>query len=138
MVPPKGMSGAYETIRSYYDLYKDEDTVTVKRVGRLRWAGHVIRMEEDRPVKRILVSNPGGARGRGTPKIRWEDGVDDDSKAIGIRNWKSFGLNRETWDKQLRRALPMEGCCANDDDDDDDGDMEISCHEIGHWYKRIY
>jgi hypothetical protein len=66
-------------------------------------------MEEDRPVKRILVSNPGGARGKGRLKTRWEDGVDDDSKAIGIRNWKSVALNRDTWDKQLRKALALGG-----------------------------
>jgi hypothetical protein len=66
-------------------------------------------MEEDRPAKRILVSNPGGARGRGRLKIRLEDGVDDDSKAIGIRNWKNVALNRETWHKQLRKALALGG-----------------------------
>jgi hypothetical protein len=66
-------------------------------------------MEEDRPAKSILVSNPGGTRGRGRPKIGWEDGVDADSKAIGIRNWKSAALNRETWDKQLRKALALGG-----------------------------
>jgi hypothetical protein len=57
--------------------------ITFIQLGRLRWAGHIIRMEEDRPAKRILISNPGGARER--PKIRWEDGVGNDSKAIGIR-----------------------------------------------------
>jgi hypothetical protein len=66
-------------------------------------------MEEDRPVKRILVSNPGDTRGKGTPKIRWEDGVDNDSKAIRIQNWKSFALNWETWDKQLMKALALGG-----------------------------
>jgi hypothetical protein len=52
-------------------------------------------MEEDGPAKRIIVRNPGCARGRGRPKIRCEDGVDDDSKAIGIRNSKSVTLNWE-------------------------------------------
>jgi hypothetical protein len=66
-------------------------------------------MEEDGPAKRILISNPGGARGRGRLKIRWQDGGDDDNKAIGIWNWKSVALNRETWDKQLRKALALGG-----------------------------
>jgi hypothetical protein len=88
-----------------YDLYKDEHIVTFIKLGRLRWTGHVIRMEEDRPAKRILVSNTGGARRRGRRKIRREYGVDDDSKAIGVRNCKSVALNGETWDNQLRKAL---------------------------------
>jgi hypothetical protein len=75
----------------------------------MRWAGHVIGMEEDRLARRILVNNPAGGRGRGRPKIRWEDGVDNGIKAIRIRNWKSVALNRETWDKQLRKALALGG-----------------------------
>jgi hypothetical protein len=66
-------------------------------------------MEEDKPAKRVLVSNPGGTRGRGRPKMRWEDGVDDDSKAIAIQNWRNVALNQETWDKQLRKALALGG-----------------------------
>jgi hypothetical protein len=52
-------------------------------------------MEEGRPVRRILISNTGGIRGRGRLKIRWEDGVDDNSKVIRIQNWKSVALNHE-------------------------------------------
>jgi hypothetical protein len=59
--------------------------------------------------RRILISNPGGARGRGRLKIRWEDRVDDDSKVIGIWNWKSVVLNLETWDKRLWKALATGG-----------------------------
>jgi hypothetical protein len=39
-------------------------------------------MEEDRPVERIVISNPKGARGRGSPVCSWQDGVDDDSKPL--------------------------------------------------------
>jgi hypothetical protein len=45
-----------------YDIYKDEPIVMFIKLGQLRWAGYVTRMEEDNPAKRILVSNPGGAR----------------------------------------------------------------------------
>jgi hypothetical protein len=48
--------------KELHDFYKDEDIITCIKLGQLRWAGHVIRMEEDRPVTRILISNPGGAR----------------------------------------------------------------------------
>jgi hypothetical protein len=36
-----------------------------------------------------------------------ENGVDDDSKDIGIRNWKNVALSREAWDKQIRNALAL-------------------------------
>jgi hypothetical protein len=90
-------------------LYKDKDIVTFIKLRRLSSAGHVIRMEENGPAKRILISNPEGTRGRGQLKIRWEDRMDNDSKAIRVWNWKSAALNQETWDKQLRKALALGG-----------------------------
>jgi hypothetical protein len=92
-----------------YDLYKEEGIVTFIKLVRLRWTGHIVRMKEDRPSERILISNQGGARGKERPKIRREDGVNDDIKAIGIRNWKSVALSGESWDKRLRKALDPGG-----------------------------
>ena len=40
---------------------------------RLRWAGHVARMEEGRSAFKILTSKPTGPLGR--PRGRWEDTI---------------------------------------------------------------
>ena len=40
---------------------------------RLRWAGHVARMEEGRGVNKVLVGKPEGKRPLGRPRRRWED-----------------------------------------------------------------
>jgi hypothetical protein len=46
-------------------------------------------------VKRILIANPEGRRKRkGRPKLRWQ-GVDNDVKALGERNWKNIARNRK-------------------------------------------
>jgi hypothetical protein len=39
-----------------YDVYKDKDPNIVEdiKIGRLGWAGHIIRMEEERIPKRVL------------------------------------------------------------------------------------
>jgi len=42
---------------------------------RMRWAGHVARMEERRGVCRILVGKPEGKRPLGRPRRRWEDNI---------------------------------------------------------------
>ena len=42
----------------------------------LAWAGHLVRMNNDRTVKKIFNTKPDGARSVGRPKLRWEDGVD--------------------------------------------------------------
>ena len=68
----------------------------------LRWAGHVIR-QDDRLSRRVL-SEPGGKRPRGRPRLRWEDGVKEDAAKLGCRNWTGVALNREGWRKLLKEA----------------------------------
>jgi len=66
-----------------YTLYKESDIVTYIKINRLKWAGHVIRMEEQSTPKRVLVAVVEGRRRRGRPKLRWEDGVMEDARKLG-------------------------------------------------------
>ena len=45
----------------------------VIKLKRMRWAGHVARMDEDRGVYRVLVGKPEGRRPLGRPRRRWVD-----------------------------------------------------------------
>ena len=56
---------------------------------RLRWAGHVARMEEGRSAFKILTGKPTGKRPLGRPRRRCEDNIRIDLKGIGVstRNW---------------------------------------------------
>ena len=47
---------------------------------RLRWAGHVARMEEDRSAFKILTGKPAGKRPLGRLRRRWEDNIRMDLK----------------------------------------------------------
>ena len=49
----------------------------------LRWAGHVVRMEEGRSAFKILTGKPSGKRPLGRPRRRWEDNIRMDLKEIG-------------------------------------------------------
>ena len=51
---------------------------------RLRWAGHVARMEEGRSAFKILTGKPTGKRPMGMPRRRWEDNIKMDLQEIGI------------------------------------------------------
>ena len=42
---------------------------------RLRWAGHVVRMEAGRSAFKILTGKPTGKRPLGMPRRRWEDNI---------------------------------------------------------------
>jgi hypothetical protein len=43
-------------------LYTDIDIVRVIKVARIRWLGHLVRMEENSPCKKITFFQPEGSR----------------------------------------------------------------------------
>jgi hypothetical protein len=57
------------------DLYSLPNIVWVVKLRRMRWAGHVAHMGEDRGVYRVLVGKPEGKRPLGRPRHRWEDNI---------------------------------------------------------------
>jgi len=57
------------------NLYSSLNIVRVIKSRRMRWAGHVARMEEGRVVYRVLVGKPEGRRPLGRPRHRWEDNI---------------------------------------------------------------
>ena len=56
-------------------LYSLLNTVRVIKSRRIRWAGHVARMGEERGVYRILVGKPEGKRPLSRPRRRWNVGT---------------------------------------------------------------
>ena len=53
-------------------MYRSPNIVREIKSRRLRWAGHVARMEEGRSAFRILTGKPTGKRPLGRPRRRWE------------------------------------------------------------------
>ena len=74
------------------DLYSSPNIVRVIKSRRIRWAGHVARMEEGRGVHKVLVGKPEGKRPLGRPRRRWEDNIKMDLEEVGTPNfpWFSF------------------------------------------------
>ena len=77
-------------------LLNEPDIVKIIKLGRLRWAGHVIRMGENETPRKALTEQIYGTRRFGRPKLRWEDGVSYDARYIlGTRNWRAPALDRD-------------------------------------------
>ena len=55
---------------------------------RLRWFGHVQRMEENRVLKRVLYMNLRTTILRGRARNRWQDEVRDDGRIVGGEGWQ--------------------------------------------------
>ena len=75
------------TNQELYQLCGENYIVKVCKLSRLRWAGHVICQDDDDLSRRVLRSEPGGKGPRGSPRLRWEDGVEEDVARLGCRNW---------------------------------------------------
>jgi hypothetical protein len=75
------------------DLYSLPNIVRVVKSRRIRWAGHVACMGEDRGVHRVLVWKPEGKRPLGRPRRRWEDNIKMDFQEVaGGGSWGLDGV----------------------------------------------
>jgi hypothetical protein len=82
-----------------HSLYSSTNIVRVIKSRRLRWAGHVARMEEGRGVCRVFVGTPEGKRPLGRPRRRWEDNIKLDLREIRIdgANWIWLAQDTVQW-----------------------------------------
>ena len=72
---------------------------------RLRWLGHVYRMDDSRIPKDLLYGElVDGARSRGRPSLRYKDSCKRDLKGAGmdLETWESLAKNRGAWRSAVR------------------------------------
>ena len=88
-----------EELNDLNDLYSLPNIVRVVKSRRMRWAGHVARMGEDRGVQRVLVGKPEGKRPLGRPRRRWKDNIKKDLQEVGggRGDWMELAQDRDMW-----------------------------------------
>ena len=81
------------------DLYCSPSIVRVIKSRRMRWAGHVARMGEEREVYRVVVGKPEGRRRLGRPRSRWVDNIRTDLQEVGCgyMDWVGLAQDRDRW-----------------------------------------
>jgi hypothetical protein len=84
--------------------YKSQDIITIIKIQRLEWLGHIIRMDKTRSVKKIFEGRLEGRRGRGRPRLRWINDVEDDLWKLGVKRWRTKALDRVEWASIIREA----------------------------------
>jgi hypothetical protein len=74
-----------------HNLYSSPDIIRKVKSRRMRSAGHVARMGEERKVYKVLVGKPEVKRPLGRPRRRWENGIRMDLGDIGFGGvWIGF------------------------------------------------
>ena len=81
------------------DLYPSPNIVRVIKSRRMRWAGHVACMGEERGVYMVLLGKPEGKRPLGCPRCRWVYNIRVDLQEVGCgyMNWIGLAQDRDSW-----------------------------------------
>ncbi|XP_065197607.1 uncharacterized protein LOC135829129 [Sycon ciliatum] len=87
------------------------DISDLLRQHRLRWLGHIARMEELRTPQQMVFGELYATRPRHGPKKRWRDVVVTDLAAaqIGEGEWIRQAQDRPTWRRLCRQQPPPPG-----------------------------
>jgi hypothetical protein len=82
-----------------HNLYSSAKVIRMMKSRRMRWAGHVTRMEETRNAYRILVRKPEGKRPLGSSRRRWVDNIKIVLREIGWDGTDCIELaqDRDQW-----------------------------------------
>ena len=78
-------------------LIESADIVRFIKAQRIKWLGHIQRMDQARPARKLLDWKPMGIRPVGRPRHRWQEDVMEDLKKLEVKNWKEIAKDRRTW-----------------------------------------
>jgi hypothetical protein len=94
-------------------LIEGADIVRFIKVQRIKWMGHIQRMDQATPSRKLFVGRRMRNRSVGRPRQRWQEEVMDDLKKLKVKNWKETQLRieelGETW---LRKRTRRKFCRA--------------------------
>jgi hypothetical protein len=78
-------------------LTEGKDIVKFIKAQRIRWLGHVKRMEAGAMPRRTVEGRLFIGRRKGRPRLRWMDDVVADLRVMKIRQWTEKMEDREQW-----------------------------------------
>ena len=85
-------------------LVRSSNIVRVIKSRRLRWTGHIARMEESWNAFKILLVKPTGKRPLGRPR---EDNIRMDLKEVCTNVWVDLAQDRDYWRALVSAALNL-------------------------------
>jgi hypothetical protein len=76
----------------FHSLYSSSSVIRIIKLRRMRWTGHVTRIEEKRNVYRLFVGKPKVKRPLGRPRRGWIDNIKKDFLGRGLSVVDRIGL----------------------------------------------
>ena len=96
-------------IEELNDFFSSPNIAWMIKLRRMRWAGQVAHMGEERGVYRVLVGKPKGRRPPGRPRRRWADNIRRDLQEVGCVYMDWFGLaqDRDRWQMLVSAVMNL-------------------------------
>ena len=91
------------------NLIEGADIVRFIKAQRIKWLGHIQRLDQARPTRNLLDWKPMETRPEGRPRQRWQEDVMEDLKKLKVKNWKETAKDRRTWRDLTEKANPHKG-----------------------------
>jgi hypothetical protein len=92
-------------------LYSSQSIIRIIKSRRMRWTGHVARMEEEeeKNAYRLLVGKPERKRPLGRPRRRWVDNIRMDLGEVGWGDvdWIGLAKDRNRWRAVVNSVLNL-------------------------------
>jgi hypothetical protein len=86
-----------------------EDIVKFIKAQRIRWLGHVMRMEVGALPRKMMEERLFIGRRKGRPRLRWMDDDVADLKVMKIKRWMEKMKDRERWRLVVEEAKAHPG-----------------------------
>ena len=90
-------------------MYSSPDIIRSLKSRRLRWAGHLARMDQSWNTYRVLVGKSQGKRPLGRPRRRWEDNIKMYLREVGCDpgEWIDLAEDRDQWRAYVRAVMNL-------------------------------
>jgi hypothetical protein len=85
-------------------LIEGADTVRFIKAQRIKWLGHIQRVNQARPTRKLLDWEPMETRPVGKPRQRWQEDFMEDLNKLKVKNWKEAAKDRRTWTGLAEKA----------------------------------
>lgn len=101
----------WEAYRPNISVLDEAETTMIEAIvneNRLRWTGHVVRMDDNRLPKQVFYGQlKEGKQSRGGQKKRYEDILKATlkSSSIDVKTWETLGQERNTWRSLMHQGV---------------------------------